>query len=106
MNEPRSRFPHERHQQMIDLIVERKRVGTTELASMLGMSLSTVRRDMAVLDRAGLVSRIQGGVAARGNLRRFTPVCPLDAISSFITDRGAEPLLGPYRNKLANIHVV
>lgn len=66
MNEPRSRFPHERHQQMIDLIVELKRVGTTELASMMGISLPTVRRDVAVLEQAGLVSRTHGGVVARG----------------------------------------
>ena len=242
---------------MIDLIIELKRVGTTELASMMGISLPTVRRDVAVLEQAGLVSRTHGGVVARGvgesaaeplfleklrahqnlklrigaaaaaavdnhkvvildsgttslavarelagrpvtvvamdlkvaeaaasgatevhvlggrirngyysivgswmadalkdiradvffmsadaidetgvtnstldeavvkraaleqavqttvvadhsklNRRSFTPVCPLDAVSSFITDRGAEPLLGPYRDKFANIQVV
>ena len=66
MSEHRSRFPHERHQQMIDLIVELKRVGTTELAAKMGISLPTVRRDVAVLEQAGLVSRTHGGVVARG----------------------------------------
>jgi DeoR/GlpR family transcriptional regulator of sugar metabolism len=257
MNELRSRFPHERLQQMIDLIVELKRVGTTELAAKMGISLPTVRRDVAVLEQAGLVSRTHGGVVARGigesateplfleklrvhqnlkmrigaaaaatvdnnkvvildsgttslavarelagrpvtvlamdlkvaeaaavgatevhvlggrvrsgyysivgswaadalkgiradifflsadaideagitnsmldeaeakraaiaqaarttliadhnklNMRSFIPVCPLDAVSLFITDRGAEPLLGLYRDKFANIQVV
>jgi DeoR/GlpR family transcriptional regulator of sugar metabolism len=62
----RSRFPHERHQQMIDLIIELKRVGTTELASRMGISLATIRRDLTVLEQAGLVSRTHGGVVARG----------------------------------------
>lgn len=66
MDNPRSRFPQERHQQMIDLIVELKRVGTTELASRMGISLATIRRDLAVLEQAGLVSRTHGGVVARG----------------------------------------
>lgn len=252
-----TRFPLERHQQMIDLIVDLKRVGTTELASRMGISLPTVRRDLAVLEQAGLVSRTHGGVVARGvgesineplfleklrthqnlkarigaaaaatvennkvvildsgttslaiarelagrpvtvvamdlkvaeaaasgvtevhvlggrirngyysivgswmtdalkgiradaffmsadaidetgvtnstpdeaeakraaitqavrttlvadhsklNLRSFIPVCPLDAVSLFITDRGAEPLLGPYRESFASIQVV
>ena len=66
MDNPRSRFPQERHQQMIDLIVELKRVGTTELASRMGISLATIRRDLTVLEQAGLVSRTHGGVVARG----------------------------------------
>ena len=250
MSEHRSRFPHERHQQMIDLIVELKRVGTTELAAKMGISLPTVRRDVAVLEQAGLVSRTHGGestteplfleklrvhqnlktrfgaaaaatvdnnkvvildsgttslaiarelagrpvtvvamdlkvaeAAASGatevhvlggrirngyysivgswmadalkgiradvffmaadaidetgvtnstldeaevkraaiaqaarttlvadhsklNLHSFVSVCPLDAVNLFITDRGAEPLLGPYRDKFADIQVV
>lgn len=66
MEGPKFRFPHERHQQMIDLIMERKRVGTGELAAALGISLPTVRRDLVVLEQAGLVSRTHGGVAVRG----------------------------------------
>lgn len=66
MDAVRARFPHERHQQMIDLIIELKRVGTTELASRMGISLATIRRDLTVLEQAGLVSRTYGGVVARG----------------------------------------
>ncbi len=66
MESSRTRFPHERHQQMLDLIVDLKRVGTTELASRLGISLATIRRDLSVLEQAGLVARTHGGVVARG----------------------------------------
>lgn len=61
----RPRFPHERQQQMICVIQERKRVGTAELASLLDISLPTVRRDLTILEKAGLVARTHGGVVAK-----------------------------------------
>ncbi|WP_113152833.1 DeoR/GlpR family DNA-binding transcription regulator [Nitratireductor sp. OM-1] len=66
MTSTRHRFPQERQQQMIDVIVERKRVGTAELAKLLKISLPTVRRDLTVLEQAGIVARTHGGVVARG----------------------------------------
>ncbi len=62
----RHRFPQKRQRQMIDVIVERKRVSTADLSAQLGISLPTVRRDLAVLEQAGLVTRTHGGVVARG----------------------------------------
>ncbi len=40
-------------------------LSTHELAEILGTSLPTVRRDLAVLEQAGLVSRTHGGVVAQ-----------------------------------------
>lgn len=64
--EQRARFPHERQQQMINLILERRRIGTAELAAALSISLPTARRDLLTLEQAGLVQRIHGGVTLRG----------------------------------------
>ena len=61
----RPRFPHERQQQMIEMIRRRRRVGTAELARLLNISMPTVRRDLVLLEQAGLVSRTHGGVVAR-----------------------------------------
>ncbi|WP_170990199.1 DeoR/GlpR family DNA-binding transcription regulator [Aquamicrobium sp. LC103] len=66
MSVVRVRFPQERHQQMIDLIAERGRVATAELATLFDVSLATARRDLDVLEHAGLVSRTHGGVVLRG----------------------------------------
>ncbi len=66
MTEIRNRFPQERQQKMIDVIIERQRVGTAELAALMEISLPTVRRDLSVLEQAGLVARTHGGVVARG----------------------------------------
>lgn len=64
--EQRARFPHERQQQMINLILARRRIGTAELAATLSISLPTARRDLLTLEQAGLVQRIHGGVTLRG----------------------------------------
>ncbi|WP_292897981.1 DeoR/GlpR family DNA-binding transcription regulator [Nitratireductor sp.] len=60
------RFPQKRQQQMIDLIVDRKRVSNADLSAILGISLPTVRRDLVVLEQAGVVTRTHGGAVARG----------------------------------------
>ncbi|WP_025029905.1 DeoR/GlpR family DNA-binding transcription regulator [Nitratireductor aquibiodomus] len=60
------RFPQKRQQQMIDVIIERKRVSNADLSAILDISLPTVRRDLAVLEQAGVVTRTHGGVVARG----------------------------------------
>ncbi len=39
-------------------------LGTTELATMLNISLPTIRRDLAVMEQAGLLARTHGGVVA------------------------------------------
>lgn len=60
------RFPQKRQQRMIDLILERRHMSNAELSTEMGISLPTVRRDLAVLEQAGLVTRIHGGAVSRG----------------------------------------
>jgi len=66
MSEARTRFPQERHRQMMDVIADAKRIGTSDLAGIMGVSLPTLRRDLITLEQAGLILRIHGGVVARG----------------------------------------
>lgn len=54
-----------RHQQIAELVVERGEVRVTELASALGTSAMTVRRDLDLLAAAGLLMRVHGGATVR-----------------------------------------
>jgi DeoR/GlpR family transcriptional regulator of sugar metabolism len=67
MAQVKTRFPHERQQQIYDLLAERKTLGTSELAQLLNISLPTVRRDLATMVQAGLIARAHGGAVAIGS---------------------------------------
>lgn len=58
------RFPHERHQRMAGLIAERGSLTVAELARHFDASEPTIRRDLALLEQAGLAARTHGGVVA------------------------------------------
>lgn len=55
----------QRQQQIFDLIRIRRSVYVTELSQQLGISLSTVRRDLSELEEQGLVKRVHGGAILR-----------------------------------------
>ncbi|GEO16440.1 DeoR/GlpR family DNA-binding transcription regulator [Microvirga aerophila] len=67
MKQVKTRFPHERQQQIYDLIAERKMLGTAELAQLLNISPPTIRRDLATMVQAGLLARTHGGAVAIGS---------------------------------------
>jgi DeoR family ulaG and ulaABCDEF operon transcriptional repressor len=54
----------QRHKLIERAIAERQFVSSAELASALGASPATIRRDMAALERAGRLHRVWGGVEA------------------------------------------
>ncbi|MBF6241046.1 DeoR/GlpR transcriptional regulator [Nocardia otitidiscaviarum] len=54
-------YAEERQQAIAALVGERGRVSVTELAEQYGVTTETVRRDLAVLDRMGLLRRVHGG---------------------------------------------
>ncbi|WP_306355736.1 MULTISPECIES: DeoR/GlpR family DNA-binding transcription regulator [unclassified Nocardia] len=54
-------YAEERQQAIAALVGERGRVSVTELAERYGVTTETVRRDLAVLDRMGLLRRVHGG---------------------------------------------
>lgn len=61
-------YATERQQQIEQLIASDGRVAVIELADRFGVTTETVRRDLAHLERTGLVRRVHGGAVSRGRL--------------------------------------
>lgn len=59
----------ERRRQLLDLVNRRGFATLEELVKALGVSESTVRRDLEALDGAGLVKRTHGGAVCSGDVR-------------------------------------
>ncbi|KKF00374.1 DeoR/GlpR transcriptional regulator [Mycolicibacterium obuense] len=54
-------YPEERQQAIASLVMAKGRASVTELAAAYDVTTETVRRDLAVLDKAGIVRRVHGG---------------------------------------------
>jgi len=54
-------YPEERQQAIAALVMAQGRASVTELAQAYDVTTETVRRDLAVLDKAGIVRRVHGG---------------------------------------------
>ena len=54
-------YPEERQQAIASLVMAKGRASVTELAQAYDVTTETVRRDLGVLDRAGIVRRVHGG---------------------------------------------
>ncbi len=65
-------YAAERHQEIARLARRDGRVDVTALAELLGVTTETVRRDLTVLERHGLVRRVHGGALPVERLR-FEP---------------------------------
>ena len=71
----RGEFAAERHQLILAVLAERGRARTSELAALLDVAEPTIRRDVALLDRRGLLTRTHGGaIARRAQLEPDLPV--------------------------------
>ena len=62
-----------RHETILAEISTRSAVRVVELATLLGVSDMTIRRDLDVLDAAGLLEKVHGGATARANRRADEP---------------------------------
>lgn len=62
----------ERHQKIIELVVEAGQVTITEICELFNVSEMTARRDLSKLDREGLLRRVHGG-AIRSLGRSYEP---------------------------------
>jgi len=60
----------ERHHRLMDLLRERQAADLDALAEAVGVSVSTVRRDLEALEQQGLVERTHGGAVYRGPQRQ------------------------------------
>ena len=54
-------YAEERQQAIASLVIAHGRASVTELAQAYDVTTETVRRDLAVLDKAGIVRRVHGG---------------------------------------------
>lgn len=54
-------YAEERQQAIADLLVRRGRLSVNELAGQYAVTTETVRRDLSLLERAGIVRRVHGG---------------------------------------------
>ncbi len=63
----------QRHETILAEISNRGAVRVVELATLLGVSDMTIRRDLDVLDEAGLLEKVHGGATARANRRADEP---------------------------------
>jgi DeoR family fructose operon transcriptional repressor len=66
-------YPEERQLAIAALVAERGRVAVTAVAEEFGVTTETVRRDLAVLERSGLLRRVHGGAVPAGTLTLVEP---------------------------------
>ncbi|MGR7024298.1 DeoR/GlpR family DNA-binding transcription regulator [Geodermatophilus sp. URMC 62] len=61
-------YAEERQQAIATLVVEQGRIAVTAVAEQFGVTTETVRRDLAVLERGGVLRRVHGGAVPSGAL--------------------------------------
>ena len=66
-------YAEERHQAIAGLMRECGRISVSELAERFGVTGETARRDLATLERAGLLRRVHGGAVATTALSMIEP---------------------------------
>lgn len=71
-------YAEERRQAMSDLIAQRGRLSVNELADAYRVTTETVRRDLSLLERAGIIRRVHGGAV---------PASALVALETAVSDR-------------------
>ncbi len=66
-------YAEERQQAIADLVTERGRLSVNALATQYAVTTETVRRDLSVLERAGVVRRVHGGAVPAAALGALEP---------------------------------
>src|SRR5215204_6558463 len=66
-------YPEERQHAIATLVAERGRLAVTAVAEQFGVTTETVRRDLALLERAGMLRRVHGGAVPAGALTLVEP---------------------------------
>ena len=65
--EVRALLQEQRHQKIESFLKQQKAVKASELATLLDVSIDTVRRDLEVLEKKGIVKRVHGGAILKQN---------------------------------------
>ena len=66
-------YPEERQHAIATLVADRGRVSVAAVAEQFGVTTETVRRDLAVLERSGMLRRVHGGAVPTGALALAEP---------------------------------
>jgi DeoR family fructose operon transcriptional repressor len=66
-------YAEERQQAIAELVRHRGRVAVTDVAGAFGVTSETVRRDLATLERSGLLRRVHGGAVPTSALTVVEP---------------------------------
>ncbi|MGY1433803.1 DeoR/GlpR family DNA-binding transcription regulator [Streptomyces reniochalinae] len=86
-------YAPERQQEILRLARESGRVDVLSLAEEFQVTAETVRRDLKVLDRAGLIRRVHGGAIPAGRLDFEPDLAERDAVAADEKDRIAHAAL-------------
>lgn len=87
-------YAEERQQAIADLVQDRGRLSVAELATQFGVTTETVRRDLSLLERAGLIRRVHGGAIPASSLTSLeTAVSDRDVAQAEQKDRVARAAL-------------
>ena len=66
-------YAQERHQAIAGLLRQRGRLAVSDVAATYGVTTETVRRDLAQLERVGVLRRVHGGAVAAGAIALGEP---------------------------------
>jgi DeoR family fructose operon transcriptional repressor len=87
-------YAEERQHAIADLVTRDRRVSVSEAAETFGVTTETVRRDLAVLERQGLIHRVHGGAVPAHSLTMLEPaVAERDVTAATQKDRVARAAL-------------
>lgn len=83
-------YAEERQRTIVNLALRYDRVAVTELAERFSVTTETIRRDLDVLDRRGILRRVHGGAVPAENVR---------LVETAVTDR--EPAFSQQKARIA-----
>jgi DeoR family fructose operon transcriptional repressor len=69
-------YAEERQHAIADLVARDRRVSVTVAAETFGVTTETVRRDLAILERQGVLHRVHGGAVSVSSLTMLEPAVP------------------------------
>ena len=73
---------YDRLNKIKQLLIDQKQVSCTDLCNMFDVSIETVRRDLTVLEKEGVIKRVYGGAALSDNTAAPNPMKPWDIRSN------------------------
>jgi DeoR family fructose operon transcriptional repressor len=86
-------YAEERQQAIADLVARRGRLSVNALAAEYAVTTETVRRDLSVLERVGILRRVHGGAVPAASLALETKVGDRDLSRAHEKDRIARAAL-------------